>query len=247
MAYVNDEGLIVAEPTKGDTLRIFYALRPKDYGALSVPEPVLISNHTTARWMKDGALRFEPGMPEMGARIRKRPAYTHIYVFRNAEAVQIVRYGRACIGTEGHVIIDGKRTETNRTAFQIEWDNWGACDKKGGRGAGSPTVNPKRSDARPNDPKVYPGNFWQDVPVVQAIAVAEVIEAVVKRSGMHPIDALHGHYELARDGHVDPGPQVCRALEMVVAPRLGLPMPTMAPARDVKTPVPIVFSTLRVS
>lgn len=251
MAYVDDAGRIVPEPSKGDVLRMFYVFRPRDYGALLVPEPVLISNHATARWMKDGALHFPWGMDELGARVLKRSSYTHVYIMRDGEGVQVVRYGRACVGTEGHVIVDGKRMETNRVAFQIEWDNWGSCDANGGRGSGmvkgklvaAEKVNPKRFDAKPNDRRTYPGHYWQDVPVTQAQAVAEVVAAVVKRSGMNPIDALHGHYELVRGTHTDPGPQICLALETVVAPRLGLPITIVAPARDVKTPPPIVIST----
>jgi hypothetical protein len=246
MAYIDNDGLIWAEPQKGDVLRIAHVLRP-DYGPLRLPAPALISNHTTARWMPDGQTTFPLGMVEIGARVKKRPNYAGIYVFRDGEAVQTVKYGRSCIATEGAVIINGKRYETNRVAFQIEWDNWGACDRKGFRGEEAPTVNPKRKDAVPNNPNEYPGNYWQNVTETQARAVAEICAAVVEKSGMRPEDAFHGHYELARKQHIDPGPQVINFLEMVVAPFLGLPLTFRAPARNITGPLPVVISRAEVA
>lgn len=241
MAYIDDDGLIWAEPQKGDVLRIAHVLRP-DYGPLKLPAPVLISNHTTARWMPDGQTHFPLGMPEIGARVKKRPNYATVYVFRDGEGVQCVKYGRSCIATEGSVIVSGKRYETNRVAFQVEWDNWGSCDRKGFRGEGSPTVNPKRGDAVRNDPREYPGEFWQNVTETQARAVAEIYAAVIAKSGMRPEDAFHGHYELARKRHTDPGPQVIQWMETVVAPYLGLPLSFQAPARNIRGSLPIVIS-----
>jgi hypothetical protein len=246
MAYVDADGLIVPEPAKGDVLRMFYALR-KGYGALAAPDPVLIVHHTTARWMREGEQAFAPGMPEMGKRVAKRPSYASIYVARDGQAVQVVRYGLACIGNEGHVVVDGKRIETNKVAWQIEWDNIGWCDAKGGRGTGAPTVSPKRADMIRNDEKVYPGAYWQNVPGAQAQAIAEICAAVVAKARMQPINALHGHYELGRKGHIDPGPQVIAALEGVVGVRLGLAAAGVAPARRITGPVPVVISTQGVS
>ncbi len=246
MAFVDDDGLLWPEPQKGDVLRVAHVLR-KDYGALVTPGPLLIVHHTTGRWMPDGQLTFPLGMVEIGKRVAKRPAYASLYVGRDGQAVQVVRYGRSCVGASGKAVHRGKAYEINRVSFQVEWDNWGWCDRKGGRGAGAPTVNPKRRDAVANDPKQHPGNYWQDVPVAQAQAVAEVCLAVVSKSQMRPIDALHGHYEVSRASHVDPGPVVIRALETVVAKRLGLPEPTIAPARNIAVELPIVLSALEVA
>jgi hypothetical protein len=234
MAYVDADGLVVPEPDKGDVLRIVYVLRAKDYGPLSVPAPLLISHHHTARWMPDGELGVGAvGMLEMGARIRKRNEYTQLYVGRDGVAVQCVRYGRACVGTEGSVQVGEKRRETNRIAFQIEWDSWGVASLKGGRGRGAPIINPKRQDAvRVSDPLTGGKVLAQPVPARQARAIAEICAAVVRKSGMRPIDALHGHRELGRGSHPDPNTFIIEALEKVVAPALGLGRVT-APARNV--------------
>jgi len=232
MAYVDADGLIVPEPDQGDVLRIVYVLRAKDYGVLSVPAPLLIVHHHTARWYPDGEAGVGAvGMLEMGARVRKKSAYTQVYVGRDGFAVQCVRYGRACIGTEGNVLVGGKKRETNRLAFQIEWDSWGVADLKGGRGRGAAKVNPQRADVV-QVPNLIRGGTWLATPVTdrQARAVAEICAAVVKRSQMRPLDALHGHRELARGSHPDPNNCICDALEQVVAPALGLGKVT-APAR----------------
>ena len=234
MAYVDADGLIVPEPDKGDVLRIVYVLRDKDYGPLTSPAPLLISHHHTARWMTDG----EPGvgavgMLEMGARVRKKAAYTQMYVGRDGYAVQCVRYGRSCIGTEGNVLVGGKKRETNRISFQIEWDSWGVADLNGGRGKGAAKINPKRNDVRRiPDPLTGGTVLAQQVTSRQSRAVAEICAAVVRKSKMRPIDALHGHRELARGSHPDPNTYICEALERVVAPVLGLGRVT-APARNV--------------
>jgi hypothetical protein len=248
VAFIDDDGWLKAEPDKGDVLRIARVPRPKDYGPLLVPHPVLISHHVTARWMKNGSNTFGPGMDEMGARACKADYYAHVYVARDGKAAQIVRYGRSALATERSVIVDGKKRETNRVAFQIEWDNWGVCFLNGWRGKDVEPVNPKRSDAiRNRGVKPYPGPLWQNVTDVQARAVAEICAAVVARSKMNPLDALHGHYELVRDGHIDPGPVICGALETVVAGALGLKLPMICPAREVYKPTPVVISTMGVA
>lgn len=238
MAYVDADGLVVPEPDQGDVLRIVYVLRAKDYGALTVPAPLLIVHHHTARWYPDGQAGVGAvGMLEMGARVRLRgtkghgKGYTQVYVGRDGFAVQCVRYGRACIGTEGNVLVGGKKRETNRLAFQIEWDSWGVADLKGGRGEGAAKINPKRADAH-RVPNLIRGGTWLAPPVTerQAKAVAEICAAVVARSKMRCLDALHGHRELARGSHPDPNNFICDALEQVVAPALGLGKVT-APAR----------------
>ena len=237
MAYVDADGLIVPEPDKGDVLRIVYVLRVKDYGQLTVPAPLLISHHHTARWMRDGEMGVGAvGMLEMGARVRKRDKYTQVYVGRDGVAVQCVRYGRACIGTEGSVRVRDKRWETNRIAFQIEWDSWGVASLSGGRGKGAPKINPKRGDAhRVPDPITGGTVLAQPVTEAQSRAVAEICRAVVEHAQMPPLDALHGHRELARGGHPDPNTFICEALEEVVAPALGLGK-VRAPARNVTGP-----------
>jgi hypothetical protein len=237
MAYVDADGLIVPEPDKGDVLRIVYVLRAKDYGPLTSPAPLLISHHHTARWMVDGERGVGAvGMLEMGARVRKKSAYTQVYVGRDGFAVQCVRYGRSCIGTEGNVLVGGKKRETNRISFQIEWDSWGVADLNGGRGRGAAKINTKRGDSV-KVPNLIQGGFWfaQPVTKAQSQAVAEICAAVVKRSRMRPLDALHGHRELARGGHPDPNNFICDALEQVVAPALGLGRVT-APARNMNGP-----------
>jgi hypothetical protein len=224
MAYVDADGLIVPEPDKGDVLRIVYVLRAKDYGRLTVPAPLLISHHHTARWMRDGEQGVGAvGMLEMGARVRKKSAYTQLYVGRDGVAVQCVRYGRACIGTEGSVQVGDRRRETNKIAFQIEWDSWGIAELDGSRGGGAAKINPKRKDAhRVANPITGKPALAPPITDVQARAVAEICAAVVNKSGMHAVDALHGHRELARGGHPDPNPFILDALERVVAPALGL-------------------------
>ena len=247
MAYVDADGLVVPEPDKGDVLRIVYVLRDKDYGALTSPAPLLIVHHHTARWMKAdengvGAV----GMLEMGARVRKKSAYTQMYVGRDGYAVQCVRYGRACIGTEGNVLVGGKKRETNRIAFQIEWDSWGVADLNGGRGVDkngkpAPKINPKRSDAVRVPNLIRGKGMWLAPPVTkaQARAVTEICAAVVRKSKMRPLDALHGHRELARGTHPDPNNFICDALEQVVAPVLGLGRVT-APARNMSGPLTVI-------
>lgn len=246
MAYIDDDGLIWPEPDKGDVLSMAHCMRD-DYGPLSLPSPVLIVHHATARWMPDGQTKFPLGMWEIGARVKKRPYYGSVYIFRNGQAVQVNRYGRSSKATAGSVMVDGKKREINRVAFQIEWDSWATCDSKGNRG-GVPSVNPKRKDAVRNpDTKVYPGVYWQNVTDTQAKAVAEVCAAVVAKSKMNPVDALHGHLELGRGTHWDPGPEIIRAMESIVAPRLGLAVPFVAPARDIRGPTPVTISSIRVA
>ena len=247
MAYVDADGLVVPEPDKGDVLRIVYVLRDKDYGALTSPAPLLIVHHHTARWMKAdengvGAV----GMLEMGARVRLRNEYTHLYVGRDGFAVQCVRYGRSCIGTERSVQVGTKKRETNRIAFQIEWDSWGVADLTGFRGKDkktgkeAPRINPKRVDAV-RMPNLIRGGSWLAQPVTkaQSRAVAEICAAVVRKSKMRPLDALHGHRELARGTHPDPNNFICDALEQVVAPVLGLGRVT-APARNMSGPLTVI-------
>lgn len=236
MAYVDADGLIVPEPDKGDVLRVVYVLR-SDYGALSSPDPLIVVHHHTARWMPDGEEGVGAvGMLQMGARVKKKRAYTQMYVGRDGWAVQCVRYGRACIGTERSILVGGKKRETNKIAFQIEWDSWGVADLKGGRGAGAAKVNPSRRDAV-KVPNIISGGSWLAQPVTdaQARAVAEITAAVVRRAKMRPLDALHGHRELARGSHPDPNNFILDALEQVVAPKLGLGR-VVAPARNMKGP-----------
>ena len=252
MAFFDADGWLQAEPSKGDTFAVRLAPRPKDYGALSVAAPVLIVHHTTARWMPDDELTPPYGMKEYGARVLKKPEYANAYVLRDGNAIQVARFGRGCIGCGGHVIVGGKSVQINLAAFQIEWDNWGWADPKGGRG-GSAKVAPSRHDAVYNTPdnpyKSPPAVQWQNIPVAQARTVAAICAAAVvaSKGAMRALDALHGHLEIGRGSHADPGPQVCLALEKVVAPWLGLPADTIAPARLITRPIPVVISALEVS
>ena len=98
-------------------------------------------------------------------------------------------------------------------------------------------TDPTRGDLRRE------GNLlWQTVTPLQVRAVSEILLAALRRwPQMNPLDLLHGHYELARGSHVDPGPCVIEALHEIGVKYLGLPKGFSVPA-GVLTKTPIIVS-----
>ena len=258
MATIDNYGRLL--PSHGDVLGVYHYFHAKDYGKYDLtPEAPSIGIHHVT----DSALDYGEDDSDAAVLGKKviamirggRPYCAQLYAGRNARVAQIIRLTRATMGTEGNVIFRGKKHQANNLGLQIEWHSLGAVRlngrKYGVKRNGKPAsvkgpdgtvytryqTDPTRADLRRE------GNLlWQTVTPLQVRAVAEILLAALRRwPQMNPLDLLHGHYEIARGSHVDPGPAVIEALHDIGVKYLGLPQGFSVPA-GVLTKTPIIIS-----
>jgi hypothetical protein len=255
MATIDAHGRLL--PAKNNVLKVYHYFHAKDYGKYDLtPEaPSIGIHHVTDSALDYGEDDYDIAVvaKKVIAMIRGgRPYCAQLYTGRDGQTAQIIKLTRATMGTEGNVIFLGKKHQANNLALQIEWHSLGAVrlngKKYGVKKDGKPkdvkgpdgtvyvrySTNPQRADLRRE------GNLlWQTVTPAQTLSVAEILLAALRRwPQMNPLDLLHGHYEIGRGGHVDPGPCVIEALHEIGVKYLGLPKGFTVPAGVImKTPI----------
>ena len=245
MATIDTYGRLL--PSHGGSIGVYHYFHARDYGKYDLtPEAPSIGIHHVT----DSALDYGEDGSDIAVVAKRviamirggRPYCAQLYAGRNARIGQIIRLTRATMGTEGNVVFQGKKHQANNLALQVEWHSLGAVrlngKKYGKKDDGTVYVryqtDPMRADLRRE------GNLlWQTVTPQQVIAVAEILLAALRRwPNLNPIDLLHGHYEIGRGGHVDPGPCVIEALHDIGVKYLGLPKGFAVPAEVImKTPI----------
>jgi len=246
MATIDAQGRLM--PGRGDVLRVFHYLRAKDYGKYDItPDAPSIGIHHAT----DSALAFgadDADMAALGKRVVKtRPFYSQLYTGRDGNTAQLIRLTRAAPATEGNVIFQGQKRQSNNLGLQIEWHSLAYVDLKGrkyGRDEKTKKVYVRyQTDPQRTDLSRHGDKLWQVPSALQTQGVGELLLAAYRRwPNVNPVDWLHGHYELARGGHVDPGPPIIEALHEIGVKYLGLSNGFVVPA-SLTPKLPIIIST----
>jgi hypothetical protein len=246
MAYIDAQGRMM--PDHSDALRVFHYLRAKDYGKydLTPDAPSIGIHHAT-----DSALAFgadDADMAAIGKRVvANRPWVAQFYAGRDANAAQLIRATRAAIATEGSCIYQGKKRQNNNLGLQIEWHSLAYVDLKGQKyGVDEKTKKTYvryRTDPKRPDLRRVGDLLWQTPSKLQIQGVGEILLAAHRRwPRVNPVDWLHGHYELARGGHTDPGLPIIEALHDIGVKYLGLTPGFVVPA-SLTPKLPVIIST----
>ncbi|HEY6009208.1 MAG TPA: N-acetylmuramoyl-L-alanine amidase, partial [Geobacteraceae bacterium] len=198
MAYVDDSGLLWAEP--GDRLRVEHKLRAHDYGPLVGGRPEWLIWHLTGNRIPEGCAASScDGTDGMAGRVASGSAkyYAHAYLGRDGTLVQVVPFIHAAIHVAGS--FQGK--VVNRTSNGIEVTNWAYAHADDGDAPGF-KIDPDRPDALPLGRLT-----WQMLSIAQNTAIPEIAEAWMKWTGRPVEDCIRGHHDVDTDSsHVDPGP-----------------------------------------
>jgi hypothetical protein len=247
MAHVTDAGLLTPDP--GDTLQMSYYLKAKDYGRYDRFPPLKDSAPLTwpqgvAHHITDSLIDLDDYDLDMLARVKAyaaMPYHTQFYLGLNGQAGQIIPVSRAAMGIGGSVIFRGAKHEANNLFFHAEWVSM-LLNHKGEKWRKDPKTGKTKLIYRtdPNRPDLakHPNGLWLKVPDLQRKAMGDALVALRDRLQVNPLNLFHGHYQLGRGTHVDPGPEVIAALYRIGVERFDLPETFKPFAGDTATPVP---------